>query len=94
MGDDMFGMPKTPVLAPKERPSYLEKYTDEVNAMHGYSDSDDSGSDLEDVKGGKKNDLAFDKEDRFRKSNLGGEFGDQIDNEMDEGDNFDNDDST
>lgn len=77
-----------------ERPSYLDKYTDEINAMHQYSDSDDSGSEDGGPDGNRKSDLAFEKEDRFKKSNLGGNFGDQLENEMEDGDNFDNDQSS
>lgn len=86
MGDDLFGASRSStaqVSSANERPSYLEKYTDEFSAMHNYSDSDDSGSENEQEKEeARKSGLAFEKEERFRKSNM--DFGDVIENEMED----------
>lgn len=65
----------------------MEKYMDSVSGMHNYSDSDDSGSDKdEEADEARKSGLAFEKEERFKKQGMGVEFGDVIENEIDDAD--------
>lgn len=56
--------------------------------MHNYSDSDDTESDGERHGAARQGGLAFEKEKRFVNANQATEFGDVVDNELDEGDGF------
>lgn len=90
MGDELFATRSSlaPTAGAPERPSYLDKYTEEIIAMQQYEDSDDSHSDNGPAEDEQKGGLAFEKEDKFKKQNMGVDFGDVIDNEAEDADHF------
>ena len=68
------------------RVSYMDKYSEDIAAMQKYEDSDDDSEDEEGAQQRRgpdeqKSGLAFETQDKFKKSKLGADFGDVIDNE-------------